>query len=208
MKTMTSLMNENDLPSRGWLPRLFGRGSQRDAKAAVDAIYAIVVAQARQPAFYARLGVPDSVEGRFDMILLHLCLALRRLRSSAGGERLGQLLFNRFCEDMDGNLREMGVGDLAVPKRMRKFGEAFYGRAAVYGAALDSAEPKTLTAAVARNIYGGHGDPDSHAALANYVAAAAQALAAAPDAAVLAGDVTFPQPSVVAGVHGGGQAGV
>ena len=85
--------------------------------------------------------MPDSVEGRFELIVLHLVLVLRRLadgsrrygRPSLGPARLGQRLFDVFCRDMDDNLREMGVGDLAVPKPMRRFGEAFFGRQGAYG---------------------------------------------------------------------------
>ena len=74
------------------------------------------------------MGVPDTVNGRFDLLLLHLWLMLRRLKSAAGGAALSQALFDHFCNDMDDNLREMGVGDLTVPKKMQAFGEAFYGR--------------------------------------------------------------------------------
>src|SRR4051812_22915736 len=83
----------------------------------IEAIYGMIVAQAREPVFYRTLGVPDTVEGRFDMVLLHLWLVLRRLRESEGGVALSQALFDHFCADMDANLRELGVGDLTVPKR-------------------------------------------------------------------------------------------
>ena len=102
----------------------------------IEAIYGMIVTQAREPVFYRDMGVPDTVNGRFDMILLHLWLVLRRLRTVRRRE-LSQGLFDHFCEDMDDNLREMGVGDLTVPKQMRAFGEAFYGRAKAYDAALD-----------------------------------------------------------------------
>src|SRR6516164_5183718 len=79
--------------------------------ATIEAIYGMIVAQARLPAFYLRFGVPDTVNGRFDMVVLHLWMVLGRLR--AGGARAeAQQLFDRFCNDMDANLREMGVGDL------------------------------------------------------------------------------------------------
>src|ERR1700709_1430457 len=102
----------------------------------IEAIYGMIVAQAREPLFYAGLGVPDTVNGRYDMLLLHLWMVLRRLRTAEDGADLSQALFDHFCGDMDDNLREMGVGDLTVPKRMQKFGEAFYGRAAAYDLAL------------------------------------------------------------------------
>src|SRR5262245_53540287 len=96
----------------------------------IEAIYGMIVAQAREPLFYRYLGVPDTVNGRFDLLLLHLWMMLRHLRPMPGGTERSQALFDRFCEDMDANLREMGIGDLAVPKKMQAFGEAFYGRAA------------------------------------------------------------------------------
>ncbi len=87
--------------------------------------------KARLPAFYTDFGVPDTVEGRFDMLVLHLVLLLRRLGQETELRRsFGQDLFDAFCRDLDANLREMGVGDLAVPKRMQRFAEAFYGRQA------------------------------------------------------------------------------
>ena len=103
----------------------------------IEAIYGMIVTQAREPLFYRALGVPDTVNGRFDLLLLHLWLVLRRLKSVEGGAALSQALFDHFCNDMDDNLREMGVGDLTVPKRMQAFGEAFYGRTAAYDLALD-----------------------------------------------------------------------
>ena len=111
-------------------PRLAPRGT-------IEAIYGMIVTQAREPLFYRDLGVPDTVNGRFDLLVLHLWMVLRRLRPMEGGAELSQALFDRFCDDMDANLREMGVGDLTVPKRMQAFGEAFYGRAAAYDLALD-----------------------------------------------------------------------
>ena len=110
---------------------------RNDPSRNIQGLYGAIVAQARLPIFYLRYGVSDSVEGRFELIVLHLVLVLRRL--AGAGERgadLGQKLFDAFCRDLDGNLREMGVGDLAVPKRMRAFGEAYYGRQAAYLAAL------------------------------------------------------------------------
>src|SRR6185312_5553639 len=115
-------------------PRLTPRGT-------IEAIYGMIVTQAREPLFYRDLGVPDTVNGRFDLLLLHLWMVLKHLAPKPAGTELSQALFDRFCEDMDGNLREMAVGDLTVPKKMRAFGEAFYGRAAAYDMALtDGAE--------------------------------------------------------------------
>src|SRR5262249_52040946 len=108
----------------------------------------------REPFFYRDLDVPDTVNGRFDLLVLHLWMILRRFRHLGEGAELGQALFDRFCEDLDANLREMGVGDLAVPKRMRAFGEAFYGRSAAYDVALTEGQ-EALAAALCRNIFNG-----------------------------------------------------
>jgi cytochrome b pre-mRNA-processing protein 3 len=163
------------------------------SQATIEAIYGAIVAQARRPVFYGALGVPDTVEGRFDMVLLHLWMVLRRLREASGHEQAAQMLFDHFCSDMDANLREMGVGDLAVPKRMRAFGEAFYGRARAYDEALAAGDDAALAAALARNVYG---DPDcGHGGrLAAYAGATLAMLAAADDAAIRGGALSFPEP--------------
>ncbi len=123
----------------------------------IEAIYGMIVTQAREPIFYRDLGVPDTVNGRFDLLLLHLWLLLRRLRTVAqGGAELSQALFDRFCEDMDDNLREMGIGDQTVPKRMRAFGEAFYGRVQAYDQAIDTGA-EALAQAICKNILNGAG---------------------------------------------------
>src|ERR1700739_217780 len=106
--------------------------ASRPTNSTIDAVYGAIVAQARLPGFYLAYGVPDTVEGRFDMIVLHLVLLFRRLAREAEFRELAQGIFDRFCNDMDHNLREMGVGDQSVPKEMRRLGEAFYGRAGVY----------------------------------------------------------------------------
>src|SRR6266702_3543323 len=112
------------------ISRLFRR-ALRDHS--IAALYCTIVAQARAPAFYQIYGVPDTVNGRLEMIMLHAVLVLRRLESEAVPIRaLGQGLFDQFCRDMDDSMREMGVGDLAVPRNMRRIGEAFYGRQAAY----------------------------------------------------------------------------
>ena len=99
-----------------------------------------------------------------------------------------------FCRDLDDNLREMGVGDLAVPKKMRRFGEAFYGRQAAYLAALAAADERELEKALARNIFEVDGSNESAALLARYARAALTRLDAEDERAVLRGEVAFPNP--------------
>jgi cytochrome b pre-mRNA-processing protein 3 len=158
----------------------------------IEAIYGMIVAQARLPAFYQRYGVPDTVNGRFDMVLLHLWLILRRLRTNGTGAALSQALFDRFCSDMDDNLREMGVGDLTVPKKMLKFAEAFYGRTAAYDAALQAGGDE-LARALGRNVLL---DADATRAgpLSTYVRAAIAGLETVDDQRLLAADWAFAGP--------------
>lgn len=157
----------------------------------IAALYGAIVAQARLPAFYRGYGVPDTVEGRLDMILLHLVLALRALgRDRATPPGLGQELFDHFCRDMDGNLREMGIGDLSVPKHMQRVAEAFYGRTKVYESALDGAGAGTLEAAVARNVFGTAEPAVGARRLAAYMREA--------DARLTGADLDFPDPEAIA----------
>ena len=186
----------------------FRRNSQAPT---IHALYGAIVAQARSVAFYADYRVPDTVEGRFDLIVLHLVLLLNRLgrraeagrdfgqeplgQAALGQKLLGQELFDAFCRDLDANLREMGVGDLAVPKRMQAFAEAFYGRQAAYLAALDAADERVFEKALARNIFPAGNDAGA-AQLARYARAAVTRLDAQDDGALIRGEVVFPSPEV------------
>lgn len=163
----------------------------------IEAIYGMIVAQAREPLFYRDLRVPDTVNGRFDMVLLHLWMVLRQLKEN-GGEGLSrgplsQGLFDHFCSDMDGNLRELGTSDLKVPKKMHEFGAAFYGRAAAYDVAL-AAGPEPLALALCKNIYNG-ADIGYARALAGYVEAVTASLAALDAATLACGAWRFPPPA-------------
>ena len=162
----------------------------------IASLYGMIVAQARATPFYRSYGVPDTVNGRFEMVVLHAVLVLHRLESGPASVRsLGQGLFDRFCADMDGSLREMGVGDLAVPDKMRKIGEAFYGRQAAYAAALADSELAPLAAALARNVFGEQGGSEPGAIrLAGYVRAAAGQLAVQDAEALGRAELHFPDP--------------
>jgi cytochrome b pre-mRNA-processing protein 3 len=158
----------------------------------IEAIYGMIVTQAREPLFYRDLGVPDTVNGRFDLLLMHLWLVLRRLKSVAAGTALSQTLFDHFCSDMDDNLREMGVGDQAVPKRMQAFGEAFYGRTTAYDMALTEGH-EALAQALCRNVLNGE-TIDKARQLAAYAEAAMAALDQLDEAKLLDGTFRFPLP--------------
>jgi len=166
-------------------PRTAPRGT-------IEAIYGMIVTQAREPSFYRDLAVPDTVNGRFDLLVLHLWLVLRRLRATEGTAGLSQALFDRFCNDMDDNLREMGVGDLTVPKRMQAFGEAFYGRTTAYDLALEAGE-EPLAQALCKNILNGEGI-ESARRLSLYAKATIAALARQDESALLAASWKFPSP--------------
>jgi cytochrome b pre-mRNA-processing protein 3 len=161
----------------------------------IEAIYGMIVTQAREPLFYRDLAVPDTVNGRFDVLLLHLWLVLRRLKSVGSGTALSQALFDHFCTDMDDNLREMGVGDQTVPKRMREFGEAFYGRTAAYDMALTEGR-EALAQALCKNVLNGE-KVEQARALAAYAESVAAKLAELDEAALLAGRFAFPVPEAV-----------
>jgi cytochrome b pre-mRNA-processing protein 3 len=165
----------------------------------IDALYGMIVAQARSPAFYRDYGAPDTVDGRLDMIVLHLVLVLRRLsRGQSALPAIGQRLFDRFCQDIDDNFREMGVGDLAVPKEMRRVAEAFYGRAKAYEAALAGDDAKALEASVARNVFGVTEPPPGARRLAAYMREAARRLEWQDTDAPARQELDFPDAEAVA----------
>jgi cytochrome b pre-mRNA-processing protein 3 len=178
------------------VPQTILRLFRRSSKPTINALYGAIVAQARKPVFYAGFAVPDTVEGRFDMVVLHLVLVLRRLRREAPLTKLAQGLFDSFCRDMDHNLREMGVGDLSVPKHMKRLGEAFYGRQRAYEDALSGVDPAALAAALARNVFSG-GDPHAAARLADYARHTAAALDATDAAALGQGQLAFFDPDAI-----------
>jgi cytochrome b pre-mRNA-processing protein 3 len=164
-------------------PRLAPRGT-------IEAIYGMIVTQAREPLFYRDLSVPDTVNGRFDLLLLHLWMVLRHLRTLPQGAGLSQALFDHFCADMDANLRELAVGDLAVPKKMQKVGEAFYGRAAAYDMALTDSD-EALALAISRNVLDGQHIEQARR-LAAYAQAAMVSLGKETDVTRLGTSWTFP----------------
>ena len=175
----------------------------------IAGLYGAIVAQARQASFYTDYGVPDTPEGRFDLIVLHLILVLERLDRTGGGNdngitlgtlgtSLGQALFDAFCSDLDANLREMGVGDLAVPKRMRAFGEAFYGRRQAYLASFSATDERAFEKALARNIFPDAGAGHGAARLARYARAVRRSLDAQQEGALSRGEVAFPAPEAFA----------
>jgi cytochrome b pre-mRNA-processing protein 3 len=154
-------------------------------------LYGSAVTAARAPYLYSTLGVPDTLDGRFDAIVLHVYLIVRRLHMEPDpGPVLAQSVFDAMFLDMDINLREMGVGDLSVGKRNRAMWEAFHGRSAAYAAVWQDAA--ALEAAFARNLWRGAQPPvGSAAALVRLAEKQAGFLAAQSLHALLKGDVIF-----------------
>jgi cytochrome b pre-mRNA-processing protein 3 len=170
--------------------RLFARARANEAIA--YSLYGAIVAQGRQPVLYATFGVSDTIDGRFDMLVLHAFLLFHRLqRESAGDRQIVQDVFNIFLKDMDQSLREIGVGDISVPKKLKKMTEMFYGRVRAYDIALQ-ADRAALIDAITRNVYPA-GDPAGHAAeIATYVMGAVDSLSTQSRDAILSGTLTFP----------------
>ncbi|MEM9234279.1 MAG: ubiquinol-cytochrome C chaperone family protein, partial [Pseudomonadota bacterium] len=148
---------------------------------------------ARNPVFYEAYHVPDTVEGRFDMIVLHMVPALERMRPHDSDGLYGQALFDAMVSNLDDNLREMGVGDTRVGKRVREFAEVFYGRAKVYREALEADDQAALTDAVGRNVYGDPVAPHA-AALADYLRESAQ-MGEDDLESLQTGQLAFPDPT-------------
>jgi cytochrome b pre-mRNA-processing protein 3 len=161
-------------------------------RTAGEALYGQAVEQARRPEFYTRLGVPDSANGRFEIYSLHVLLLLRRLKGAGEpGAQTAQVLFDTFISSLDDALREQGVGDLSVGKKMRKLGEAFYGRVKSYDEALEALpDMEALRVLVARTVCADGGNADGITA---YAACGAEALAGLGDEDVLNGKIRWPE---------------
>lgn len=168
-------------------------------------LYDQAVTQARLPVFYAELDVPDTIDGRFEAIVLHVWLILRRLRretsapapaKSDGRQKISQAMFDAMITDMDRSLREMGVGDLRVGKRVKAMARSFYGHVHAYDEGFDGGD---MAAALRRNVYGAADTADSGfdrvvQALARYVERAASSLENQPFEDIIGGNIKFVRP--------------
>lgn len=156
----------------------------------IAALHQRIVAAARRPDLYGALGVPDTLEGRFEVLTLHVVLVLEALRGlPPPADEVGQELVDAVFRELEASLREMGVGDVVVPKRMKRLAQAFYGRARAYDAALASGDQTALAAALARNVYA---DARTGDALARYVMAARRSLGRVTLEAMLRDGPRFP----------------
>ena len=155
------------------------------------------MAAARQPAFYANWDVPDTPLGRFEMLSVHLFLFLERARGASEPlSALAQDVTDEFFKDVEHSLRELGIGDMGVPKRMKKLARMFYGRAEAYRQALAASDEPALAAALARNVWPERETTPHGADLAAYVSRSLPHLAAQPEAELLAGNIAFLPASI------------
>jgi cytochrome b pre-mRNA-processing protein 3 len=178
------------------LRRWFGHGRQ-SSRAITDALYSEIVAAARQPLFYSHWNVPDTPIGRFEMLSLHMFLFLHRLRGETGtAQEAAQELTDGFFRDVDHSLRELGVSDQGVPRRMKKLARMFYGRAVAYGAALDQRDEAAFREALTRNVLPEQVQGEGAAPLAGYMFRAWDELAEQPVSAILSGQLHFPEPRI------------
>jgi cytochrome b pre-mRNA-processing protein 3 len=159
-------------------------------------LYRRIATASRVPGFYAALELPDTIEGRFECLSLHMILVLRALRGQPDpADEVAKDLTDAFFQDMDASLREMGVGDIVVPKRMKKIAAAFYGRAQAYDKPLDASDEAGLAEALARNAYGSEAPA---VPLARYALAADRGLRDLDLKALLGDGPAFPAPETFA----------
>lgn len=171
---------------------LFKRKASRNS---IRSIYGAIVAAARHPRFYADWGVPDTVDGRYDMIVLHAVLVLDRLgEEGEAAQGLAQGLTDEVFADMDRSLREMGVGDLSVGKKVRRMAEVFYGRARAYAGALKAEDAGDLAEALHRNVFAGAGERGGSALLAGHALRLRRHLHECAIGPILSGEIDFPDP--------------
>jgi cytochrome b pre-mRNA-processing protein 3 len=177
------------------LRRFFGMGRDTN-RAVVDALYERIVAAARRPVYYEAMGADDTPLGRFEMLSLHMFLFLHRARGRESALRdIAQELTDEFFRDVDHSLRELGIGDMGIPKRMKKLARMFYGRAASYGGAIEAGDRAALAAALRRNMRPDGGEWPQIDALADHVLAMWDDLQAQDDADLAGGAIVFAEPA-------------
>ncbi len=171
---------------------------ENPSETAAIAMYGSIVAQARTATFYSELGVPDSLNGRFDMIILHAMLVMRRLRDepTETDHTLSQALFDYMFKDMDRSLREVGVGDMSIGKHIKKMAKAFYGRAEEYEKGLDQND-ETFLEALKNNLYRTETPTQTQTQLLmQYVRSTEKALKSISFEDIIAGRLQWPQVRV------------
>jgi cytochrome b pre-mRNA-processing protein 3 len=173
--------------------RIFGRRKKSANREIVDRLYDQIVAAARQPVLYSHWEVPDTPLGRFEMVALHLYLFLHRVRGETEpAAAIAQDLTDEFFRDMEHSMRELGVSDVGVPKRMKRLARMFYGRAKAYDAAIDGNDRPALAEALRRNIRPDAREWPQAAALADYAFSVADDLAGQALELVSTGSTRYP----------------
>jgi cytochrome b pre-mRNA-processing protein 3 len=161
----------------------------------VDRQYASLTSAARDPFFYTDLGVPDTVMGRFEMLSIVMILFFRRTaKSNVSGQEIAQEIVDAFFQDIDHSIRELGIGDQGVPKRMKKLAGMFYGRLESYAAALDTADRDTLAEALARNIHPQADAVPPMQGLADWMIDAEAKMSVIPEEDITRGAAVVPSP--------------
>lgn len=175
-----------------FLDRIFRK---RPAEAAGAALFAAAAQQAREPALYLQKGAPDTLEGRFELYSLHVILLVERLSGQGSqASETSQALFDAYVRSLDDALRQIGVGDLSMGKKMKKLAGAFYGRLSTWQEAVAPLPDRSaLVAMLGRTVMEGVDGADA-AGLADYAVRAREALAAQPLQALLSGEVAWPKP--------------
>ncbi len=173
-----------------FLNKIFRSRPDRDAG---FLIYGSIVAQSRQSSFFRDLGVEDSFEGRFEMLVLHVYLVLNRLkREGQAGDDVGQALFDTFFADLDTSMRELGVGDLSIAKKVKALASAFYGRVGTYDEAVRSNDRDGLSDALVRNVFGNdEASAGSADVLAGYVFDSLETLSNVEFGELMQGELEF-----------------
>ena len=165
----------------------------------VGATMASLASAARAPALYGPLGVADTVWGRFEMMALHVFLYQHRAREGGSVLRdLAQEVVDAYFKELDHSLRELGIGDASMPKRMKKLGRMVYGRWSAYDRPVNEDDRAALAAAFERNVYAEGGDATAAADLADYALRARDALRGQAEADLLRGRLSFPAPLATA----------
>lgn len=167
----------------------------------IEPLFAALVAQARNQGFYRSLQVPDTFDGRFEMLTLHLFLTIRRLQADKAASKAAERLTARYFRSLDDALRESGVGDLSVARKMRALAENFYGRVRAYSEALDfEDDPSPLIQAVSRNVFG-LSESREAAPLSEYVRQSEIALRSQDCTIIVSGRISFAPLPDSAGPH-------
>lgn len=173
---------------------LFGKKNHN--RTIVERQYAALTAAARQPGFYDGLDVPDTVMGRFEMLSAVMILFFRRTRSSStSGQEIAQEIVDAFFQDIDYSIRELGIGDHGVPKRMKKLAGMFYGRLESYAQAMDGNDREALAQALRRNIYPANNEAPDMLGLADWMMSAETHLSGVSETEIATGSASLPAPA-------------